>query len=66
MAGMRWQDLVTSEEEGDRYGVKELKAELGQGRLCWFGHARRSGKDNTTKVVENMEVSRPVERPEKT
>ena len=67
MAGVGWQDGVTSGEVAERCGIKELELKLRQGRLRWFGHVRRS-EDSTAHMVEEMEVAgrRPAGRPKQT
>ena len=67
MAGVRWQDGVSSKEVAERCDIMELEGRLRQGRLRWFGHVRRA-VDSTAHVVEEMVVAgrRPAGRPKQT
>ncbi len=66
LAGVRWQDRVTSEEVARRCGIREMEVILRQRRLQWFGHVRRAGQDSVVRMVEEVEGRRPVGRPRKT
>ena len=68
MAGVKWQDRVSSEEIAKRCGVKEIETKIRQRRLQWFGHVRREAEGGVLRLVEEMEVpgKRKVGRPRKT
>jgi hypothetical protein len=42
MAGVRWQERVSSGEVARKCGVEELEVELRRRRLRWFGHVARA------------------------
>ncbi len=65
LAGVRWQNRVTSEEVARRCGIREMEVILWQRRLQWFGHVRRLGQDSVVKMVVEVEGRRPVGRPRK-
>ena len=67
MAGVRWQDRVSSEEMAKRCGLKEIQDKMRQRRLQWFGHVRRE-EGGVLRVVDKMEVQgkRKIGRPNKT
>ena len=56
MAGVKWQDRVSSEEIAKRCGVKEIETKIRQRRLRWFGHVRREAEGGVLRLVEEMEV----------
>ena len=68
MAGVRWQDKISSREVAERCGVKEIQEKIRQRRLQWFGHVRREKEGGVVRMVEEMEVpgKRPVGRPRRT
>lgn len=68
MAGVKWQDNVSSEEVAKRCGIKEIENKLRQRRLQWFGHVRRENDEGVLRCVENMNIpgKRQVGRPKKT
>jgi len=68
MARVRWQDMISSEEEAKRCGLKMIQDKLRQKRLQWFGHVRRETEGGVLRLAEEMEVSgkRKVERPRNT
>ncbi len=65
MAGIRWQDRVSSADVANRCGVEDLETVLRRERCRWFGHVKNAGEDT---VLEGLEVEgrRPVGRPRKT
>ena len=60
--------MITNEEVGRRYGVKNLEQRLRKMRLRWFGHVkRRDGNSILRRTIElEVEGRRPVGRPKKT
>ena len=68
MAGVRWQDRISSEEVAKRCGLKEIQEKIRQRRLQWYGHVRREEEGGVLRLVEEMEVpgQRKVGRPKKT
>ena len=64
LAGVRWQDGVSSEEVARRCGLEEVIRGM---RLRWFGHVVRAGEESMLKQVEELEVAgrRPRGRPRK-
>ena len=45
MARVKWQDEVSSEEVARRCRLGDILERARQGRLQWFGHARREGEE---------------------
>ncbi len=67
MAGIRWQDRVSSADVANRRGIEDLETVLRRERLRWVGHVKRAGEDTVVGVLERLEVEgrRPVGRPGK-
>ena len=68
MAGMRWTDMVCSEEVANRCGLAEIQVRMRQRRLQWFGHVRREKEGGGLRMVEEMIVpgAMPRGRPRRT
>jgi len=67
MAGVRWQDRISTEDVARRCGLKMIQDKLRQKRLQWFGHVRSETEGRVLKLVDKIEVSgkRKVGRPRK-
>jgi len=68
MAGVRWQDRISSKEVAKRCGLKMIQDKLRQKRVQWFGHVRRETEGVVLRLVGELEVSGKGEvgRPRKT
>ena len=68
MSRVRWQDRITNEEVGRRFGVENLEQRLRRMRLRWFGHVKRRSENSILRRVMELEVEgrSPVGRPKKT
>ena len=68
MAGVRWQDRISTEEVSNRCGVRKIQDKLRYRRLQWFGHVKREAEGGVLRLVEEMEVEgkRKAGRPRKT
>ena len=51
IAGVRWQDGLSSEQVARRCGVEELEMKFGRGILSWLGHVMRAGEG--VKMIQN-------------
>ena len=67
MAGVAWQDRVSSEEVARRCGVEVLENVLRRRRLRWFGHVKRRDEEDPLRRVGELVVEgrRPPGRPRK-
>jgi len=68
MAGVKWQDMITSEKVAQLCGVKEIAEKLRHRRLQWYGHVKRDKDGGALRTTEEMEVAgkRSKGRPKKT
>ena len=57
MAGVKWQDGVSSEEVAKRFGLGDIQERIRQGRLQWFGHVKREREEGELRMVEKMQVT---------
>ena len=68
MLRVRWQDRITNEEVKRRCVVENLEHRLRKMRLRWLGHVKHRDENSILSRVMKLEVEvrRPVGRPEKT
>ena len=57
MAGVSWQDQISSLEVADRYGVDLLEHVLRKRRLRWCGHVKRRYESDPLNKVTKLNVS---------
>ena len=67
MAGVTWQDRLSSEEVASRCGVDQVEDMLRRRRLRWYGHVKRRPETDPLSRVTNLNVAgrRPPGRPRK-
>ena len=54
MAGIKWQDVVSSEEVAKRCVLEDIQERVRKGRLQWFGHVRREGEEGVLRTVKKI------------
>ena len=67
MAGVSWQDRVSSGQVADRCGTEVLENVLRRRRLRWYGHVKRRDVGDPLRRVGEIDVEgrRPPGRPRK-
>ena len=58
MAGVKWQDGVSSKEVAKRCGLGDIQERIRRERLQWFGHVRKKGEEGALRKVKKMHVTR--------